>query len=153
MIKPFLKAVLTIFIFLILQFCYGQGYSPVSWQFKAEPVTGHETLLSITATLDPGWHLYSQFIKEGGPIPTRFRFEPGDGYVPVSPMDERGKEARFYDDLYEMDIIWYSDVVTFSQRIRLVHPETIIKGKVEFMTCNDEVCIPGEREFMIEVNP
>lgn len=122
------------------------------WDFDAGPVVENQTTLSFSARLAPGWHLYSQRIKEGGPIPTRFIFQPDDGYVLSGVTKERGKAEKFNDDTYEMEIIWYTGAVTFFQDIRVLQPG-IIKGMVEYMTCNQETCIPAEREFSIEVSP
>ncbi len=52
-----------------------------------------------------------------------------------------------------MDITWYSSIVTFFQKIRLNKPVTTISGKVEYMTCNNEVCIPSMHEFNVDVRP
>lgn len=134
-------------------FCYGQGRSPVTWHFEAASARGLETTLFITADVAAGWHLYSQSIKEGGPIATQFRFDVSDDYVLAGTTEEKGKAARFYDDTYEMEITWYTGVVTFAQRVILNKPGANIKGTVEFMTCNSEVCIPAAREFNIEIKP
>lgn len=113
----------------------------------------HEATLSITANIAPGWHLYSQFLKEGGPIPTRFNYERNDDYRLIGDTAEKGKRVVFYDDIYEMEITWYADSVSFSQRISLNHQVTTIKGKVEYMVCNSQMCIPDERQFTVDVKP
>lgn len=138
---------------LCFQYCSGQGGAPVIWNFDAAPLVEDQTTLSFSATLAPGWHLYSQHIKEGGPIPTRFRFQPGGDYILTGTTEEKGNAEAFYDDTFEMEIIWYSGNITFLQSIRLLKPVTLIKGTVEYMTCNAEICIPAEREFSIEVSP
>ena len=151
--KPSVRSSLLFLILWTSDFCYGQGPSPVTWHFEAAPARGHETILFITADVAPGWHLYSQSIKEGGPIATQFRFDPNDNYVLTGATEEKGKAARFYDDIYEMEITWYAGIVTFAQRIILNKRGANIKGTVEYMTCNSEVCIPAAREFDIEVKP
>ena len=95
----------------------------------------------------------SQFLKEGGPIPTRFTFKGNVDYRIIGDTAEKGKPFVFYDDIYEMEITWYADSVSFSQRIGLNHPVTTIKGKVEYMVCNNQMCIPDEREFTVDIKP
>src|SRR5690606_4833338 len=99
----------------------------------------------------PGWHLYSQFIAEGGPIPTRFTFENADGLDLIGMPEEKGKAFRFRDDMYEMEITWYSEKVDFSQKVSITESLSSIRGKVEYMTCNAHTCVPDSREFEIKV--
>ncbi len=133
--------------------CRGQQAAPVSWRFEALPERAGETTLLFTAALAPGWHLYSQHLKDGGPVPTRFRLEPGDDFICETTIQEKGAAHTFYDSMYEMDITWYAGAVSFEQKIRLVNPIQAIRGTVEYMTCNDRMCIPGEQQFKILLKP
>ena len=87
----------------------------------------------------------------GWPIPTRFRFEPGDDFVLAGVTREEGSGAKFYGDIYEMEITWYSEVVQFEQDVKFVIPVREIAGSVEYMVCNEKMCIPMEREFVVKV--
>jgi thiol:disulfide interchange protein DsbD len=118
----------------------------VQWQFKTNFVTKDEVMLVITAALYPGWHLYSQDTKEGGPMPTRFTFDQTNDFLLLGRTQEKGKSFRYHDEVYEMEITWYSGTVTFSQRIKILRPSTI-SGSIEYMTCNDHTCIPGKQKF------
>lgn len=127
-----------------------QPNQTVQWQFNVEHLGNGEMLLKITASIAPGWHLYSQFIAEGGPIPTKFAFENADGLDFIGTPEEKGKAFHFHDDIYEMEIIWYSGKVDFSQRINITGSLNTIRGKVEYMTCNAHTCVPDTREFVIK---
>lgn len=148
------KLLLRVYLIAQAGICCGQGPpSPVAWRFRAAPLSGHETTLVITANVAPGWHLYSQNMTEGGPMPTRFTFEPGYAYMLVGTTEEKGNAATFYDNTFEMNITWFSGSVEFSQRVTLNAPVTAIKGKVEYMTCNNELCVPSEQAFSIKISP
>jgi hypothetical protein len=70
----------------------------------------------------------------------------------IGNVKELSKSHKFYDSLFMMDIIWFSDSAIFTQKIKLNVPETVIKGKVEFMACTDEMCLPvDEVRFEIRV--
>lgn len=86
-------------------------------------------------------------------MPTRFRLEPADDFIRETAMQEQGVAHTFYDSIYEMDITWYADSVTFRQNIRLVNPVPAIRGTVEYMTCDDRICVPGEEQFVIGLKP
>jgi|ADGO01.1.fsa_nt_gi hypothetical protein len=67
-----------------------QVHDPVRWDFKVESVSGTEATLAFTAILDDGWHIYSQFMEDGGPLPTSFTFEPSEKYTLVGEVEEEG---------------------------------------------------------------
>ena len=130
---------------------FGQGNQSVMWLIKADLISKNEMIFTAKASIAPSWHLYSQYIKEGGPRPTKCIFEDNSDYVRIGRIEEKGRQTKFYDDIYEMDIVWYSNEVSFLQRVKLNRTVTVIKGKVEYMTCNNAVCIPDMQEFSINV--
>src|SRR5690606_4111789 len=148
-----MKKILFLFTLLSLGlFAKAQIYDPVDWKFEAKDVTEKEATLVITATIDRGWHVYSQFIEEGGPIPTSFKFE-GAGFAPIGGVTESPKAVGAFDPNFNMQIAWHKNEVKFSQKIRLSKPQVTVEGMVEFMVCNDTHCLPPEEvPFTIQVN-
>jgi thiol:disulfide interchange protein DsbD len=143
---------------LLLNVCclingFGQSDDPVTWEFGAKPATGMEFVLILSATLSPGWHLYSQHLEEGGPLPTRITFHPGNGFAPAGETREEGTPVQFFDSIYEMNITWYADSVSFRQNIRLSKPAATVTGTIEYMTCNEHRCIPDKKDFTINIPP
>ena len=140
-----------------LFFCHhisnGQASRPVSWLFKVEPAGDHVATLTATANLAPGWSIYSQFLEEGGPIPTQLTFEPSTAYDLVGKAEEIGNQVIYHDAIYQMKITKYHGTAIFSQKVKLNRRSTIVKGIVEYMTCNNNACIPGKQEFSITVEP
>ena len=125
---------------------------PVHWSYKSEKVSDKEFDLVITAKIDRGWHVYSQFIEEGGPIPTSFKFSPSSNYKLKGKVTENPKAISAFDKNFDMQIAWHKDKVDFRQRIVLDVPETTVTGVLEFMVCNDQKCLPpAEIEFQISV--
>jgi phosphoribosyl-dephospho-CoA transferase len=51
---------------------------PVKWSQETEQVSDTEYDLIFTATIDEGWNIYSQFVEEGGPIPTGLFYSKKD---------------------------------------------------------------------------
>lgn len=130
-----------------------QDNSAVQWQYQVDYTSTNEATLKFIAIVADGWHLYSQHITNGGPVPTHFSFEPTNDYVLLGQTQEHGHVVKFYDDTYEMDIAWYTDVVTFEQKIKMTSLSTHIKGTVEYMTCNDHTCVPNKQDFNMGVSP
>jgi len=147
-----MKRILFLFSLLCLcSFAKAQIYDPVDWKFEAKNVTEKEATLVITATIDRGWHVYSQFIEEGGPIPTSFKFE-GQGFSTLGGVAESPKAVGAFDPNFNMQIAWHKNEVKFSQKIRLSKPQVTVEGMVEFMVCNDTHCLPPEEvPFTIQI--
>lgn len=125
-------------------------YDPVKWSFSSEKLNDKEYNLIITANIEKGWHVYSQFIEEGGPIPTSFAFDKSSDYTLLGKVSESPKAISAFDKNFNMQIAWHKDLVVFKQKVSLLVPINKISGKLEFMVCNDERCLPpAEVEFSI----
>ena len=125
---------------------------PVTWQFAAQPGAAGEATLTFTAAIAGDWHIYSQFIEEGGPEPTSFTFTPSPDYELVGKVAESPAPVKTFDKTFNMNIAYFQKRVVFSQRIRLKVPQTTVKGHLTFMVCNDEKCLPPtDEDFAIEV--
>lgn len=125
-------------------YAHAQIYDPVKWKMEAEHISKNEATVVITATIEPGWHLYSQFIEEGGPIPTTFKFKEGRGYSLIGSVSESPKAISAFDPNFNMQIAWHKSKVRFSQKIKLTQPKVNVVGTLEFMVCNDTSCLPPE---------
>jgi len=129
----------------------GEQPAPVTWSYKVIPGNKPEVVLHIDADIAPGWHIYSLNLKPGGPMPTRFTFDQQKGYSLVGKTHEEGNAVRYYDKLYEMEITWYANKVGYTQHLIVNQETTSIKGVVEYMVCNDHICIPVEEEFNVKL--
>ncbi|WP_118193622.1 protein-disulfide reductase DsbD family protein [Albibacterium indicum] len=140
-----MKKLLALLVFGLLSLSsIAQIYDPVDWKFSVKDVNGENATLVITANIEPGWHVYSQFIDEGGPIPTSFKFEPDDGYSIVGTVKESPEAISAFDPNFNMQIAWHKTKVDFTQKIKLNEPKLTVSGTLEFMTCNDTNCLPPE---------
>lgn len=127
-----------------------QIYDPVDWETTIEDVRGDEATVVITASIERGWHVYSQFIDEGGPIPTSFKFDE-NGYSLIGSVTESPEAVSAFDPNFNMQIAWHKEMVRFSQKIKLSGPKVKVAGVLEFMVCNDTNCLPPE-EVPFEVS-
>jgi thiol:disulfide interchange protein len=148
-----MKKILSLLLILVAFATQAQILEPVKWSFSSKKVSNTEAELILTAKIDKGWHVYSQFIKEGGPIPTSFSFNPSGDYKRIGKVSETPKAVSAFDKTFDMQIAWHENLVTFKQKIKLNKPKTTVSGKLEFMVCNDERCLPPtEVEFKIPVD-
>ncbi len=121
---------------------FSQIHDPVKWLTSVEKISASEYDLVIHATVEEGWHLYSQNVPEDGPIPTSFSFEINDNYTLIGLTSEEEGHTVF-DSVFEMDIKYFENNATFKQRIKTTSENTLkIVGEVEFMVCDDTSCLP-----------
>ena len=122
-----------------------QIHDPVTWDFALYD-NGDGTLdLDFHATVEPGWHVYSQFLNPfDGPIPTSFTIET-EG---VQTADTAAAEC---EPILEYDPNFMLDLLFFEKDVHWVHtvlfPGTIpasIKGYLTFMVCDESKCLPPE---------
>ena len=122
---------------------FSQVFDPVSWSYHVENLGNDEYELVFEAKIDETWHLYSQEIDEGGPIPTSFNFEESDKFKVIGKVVEHTEGEVVHDVSFNMDLKLFSDKAIFKQKIKVLTEEAFnIKGYVEFMSCDDERCLP-----------
>ena len=138
------KLILAAAILLLSIGAYAQIEAPVKWSYAAKKINGTEALVLLKATIQPGWHIYSLNVKEGGPIKTSFTFaKSGDFMLEGKPSQPT--PAKRYEKAFSMDVSYFEKEVVFKQKIKLKSGKaTTVKGKLEYMTCNDMKCLPPE---------
>ncbi len=124
-----------------------QIFEPVKWQTSVEKISESEFDLITTATIDEGWHLYSQSIPDDGPIPTTFSFKDIEGKYQLVGKTTEGEGHEEFDKVFEMDIKYFENKAVFKQRIKVLTDTKItIAETVEFMVCDDANCLPPTEE-------
>ena len=128
--------------FIVIQSTVAQIFDPVKWTATVEKISDTEYDLVSTASIDAGWHLYSQQIYEDGPISTSFRYSKNDNYELIGTTSEdKGKTVN--DPVFEMKIKFFEGKAEFRQRIKILNEAlSVINGEVTFMVCDDEKCLP-----------
>jgi len=96
----------------------------------------------FNAKIDPGWHVYSTNLPEGGPIAASLTVNKMDGAKLDGKLSFRGKEIAKYDDLFGMDVRYFENQVTFVQKIKFTKPDYDIDCSLEYGSCNDQTCMP-----------
>ncbi|RZK41595.1 MAG: sugar transporter [Pedobacter sp.] len=130
---------------------FAQLDDPVTWSYVAKKTSATEATVYIKATLEEDWHLYSQTVKPGGPVKTTFTFSPSKDFTLVGKTIEPKPISKF-EKVFGMSVPYFQDEVVFQQKIKLNKGATTVKGKVEFMVCNDTKCLPpSEVEFNVPV--
>ncbi len=113
---------------------------------------GRDYTVSVTATLDEGWHMYDMVEREGGANATTVSFSESNEYRLRGDIRTTTPAIVKYDEIFAMDIGYYKESVTFEQNIRLKGKGAKVDFVVEWMLCNDMSCLPPtEKEFSVVV--
>ncbi|TVR82349.1 MAG: hypothetical protein EA412_01650 [Chitinophagaceae bacterium] len=140
------KATLLLFLsFFISTSVFSQILEPVKWSFSYEK-TGENTYdLIFTANIDEGWYVYSQFVDDNGPIPTTFEFDESSAFKLIGNTKESGEIIEDgYDHFFDMDLKKIGKKGVFTQSIESTEKNFTVNGYLEFMTCDDERCLPPD---------
>lgn len=130
-------------LIVLQQLSHAQILKPVKWSYKVKRLPNNEAMLMIKATLDEGWHIYSTKQKEGGPTKTTFSFSPSPAYTLVGKLTEQ-TPIKEHNKVFDMEVLYFKTTVLFNQRLRLKSKAAVVRGKVEFMACDNSQCLPPE---------
>ncbi|WP_282123509.1 protein-disulfide reductase DsbD family protein [Algibacter mikhailovii] len=120
---------------------FSQILDPVKWTTSVEKISDTKYKLLTQASIEPGWHLYSQDVPLDGPIPTTFTYQLNEGFTRSGITRE--EEGHTVDDpVFQMKIKFFENSATFEQVVEGTDNFNEIKGAVEFMVCDDTRCLP-----------
>ena len=136
------KIISSTILFLIALTAMAQMMDPVHFTSQLKLLKEGEAELVFSATIDPGWHVYSTYLGNDGPISASFNTVKMEGAEPVGKLQARGSEIKKYDKLFDMELRYFEKAVTFVQKIRFTKPQYDIDCYVEYGACNDEACLP-----------
>lgn len=124
-----------------------QVLDPVDWKFSYERISDDEIDLIFTAEIDNKWHLYSQDLPEGGPIPTTFTFAGTDAFRLSGKVREITSPEVIYDQGFGLELKMFSTKAEFRQKIDVLTGQPFtLTGSIEYMCCDDERCLPPKDE-------
>jgi thiol:disulfide interchange protein len=143
--------VLAILIAAGISQVYAQILTPVKWSFKANRLSDTEAELQFIASIDKGWHLYSQTVIDPneGPNPTIFTFDKAVGFKLVGKVIQP-KPIIEYDDMFKMNVEFYEQKAIFTQKIIITSDKPVkITGLVDFEACDNKQCLVDSPTFSL----
>jgi thiol:disulfide interchange protein DsbD len=137
-----MKKNLILILALVAQYSFAQILNPVKWELSVVPVEPLEYELVFTANIEKNWAIYSQFLEEGGPLPTVISFEASPFYETLgAPYEKPLNKVTKHDAVFEMVVSKFYKRAVFVQRIKITEQSAFdLIGNVEYMTCDDSRC-------------
>ncbi len=120
-----------------------QIQNPVNWTFTAKKIAEKKYEVHCNATIQKGWHIYSQTTPAGGPVPTTFTFTNNPLLIISGIPKEIGKLEQKHEPLFRVGVKQFSQKIDFVIAIiQKTNAKTSLTGSVEYMVCNDKECLP-----------
>jgi thiol:disulfide interchange protein DsbD len=124
---------------------------PVKWSITSKSVGEGAWELVFRADIQSGWSVYSQVnYGDMGPWPTSVVIDSIGGVQVVGEVAETGEKViDGHDPVFDMQVKKFKGWATFTQRISTKDAATPVTGHFEYMTCDDEMCLPPATVYYI----
>ena len=139
---------MTMLLSLAVWASVGAQEPPIQFRLGAagtEVRPGGTLVLTVTARIPRGWHLYGTRQVPGGPLPTTLQAGPDPPFALASPVTASAPRSEF-DPNFGLLVEWYDDSAAF--RVPLRAGRTALPGTydarvlVSYQRCNDRICLP-----------
>ncbi len=143
-------------LLLLLAFlAYANGNSqikkPVKWTSKTEKISDTEFNLVMIASIEEGWHMYSQFTPEDGPLPMLVTIKNQKGnFELVGKAKESAYKKEFNKD-FGVDEFYFENKAIVTQRVKITNPKTSqIVVNLDFQACQNQ-CINDKVDLTFDI--
>ncbi len=132
------------YIFLLLSLLAAlPTFGQVKWGEPTIQKDGEIYTISVSATINEGWHIYDMEEYDFGLTSTSMTLSLPAGIELVGGVDASQQAVRKYDEIFATEIGYFEGQLTLSQQIKITTPVTEKIGvTVEWMSCNDGSCMP-----------
>jgi DsbC/DsbD-like thiol-disulfide interchange protein len=130
-----------------------QSNTQVKWSYSSKKIADKTYEVHVKATVNGDWHIYSQNVGVDGPIPTAFTFTKNPLLVLDGKVGEVGKLISKQEEVWGGKVNYYENSVEFVVKVKVKsNAKTNLAGKVEYMVCNEEKCLPpSETSFSVAI--
>ncbi|WEK37750.1 MAG: protein-disulfide reductase DsbD family protein [Candidatus Pseudobacter hemicellulosilyticus] len=130
-----------------------QSSKAVKWNYSSKKIANNTYEVHLTATISGDYHMYAQNAGVDGPLPTVFSFTKNPLLTLDGKVKEVGKLVKKFESAWSGEVNYYEKTVDFVQVVKVKgSAKTNLAGKVEFMVCNEEQCLPpAEVDFTVNI--
>ncbi len=124
-----------------------QMLNPVKWTKSIKMTDDKNGVITFTANIDNGWHMYSNDTPDGGPIPLSIKWDKKEGVRLVGGLKHSKAPATIDDEMFGMKVRQWEGTVSISQKFTTTADKYKIEGEVSYQACSDQGCLPGSELF------
>ena len=114
----------------------------IDFKVSYNRVSPTEIDIVFSGTAEPGWHVYSTNLPEGGPNSAVFGTDLIKGAELVGELKPGAGAKTQFDPMFEMNITFFENSCSFTQRVKLTAKDYQVKGYLNYSACNDQNCLP-----------
>lgn len=145
------KIILLLLALFTLLNASAQIKKPVKWSAKTEKISDTEFNLIMNATIESGWHMYSQFTPDGGPLPLVLTFKDSKGNFDLIGKAKETPYKKEFNKDFGVDEYYFENKAIITQRVKLKNPKvTKIVVNVDFQACQNQ-CIEDKVDLIFEI--
>ncbi len=119
-----------------------QMQDPVHFKTEWKSISANEAEIIFSATIDPGWHVYSTDLGDGGPTQATINIDKISGATLDGKLKPGSNEIKKIDPIFEMEVKFFEKTAKFTQKVKLTGGKYSVSGYLEYGACNDENCLP-----------
>lgn len=119
-----------------------QMQDPVHFKTEWKSISANEAEIIFSATIDPGWHVYSTDLGDGGPTQATINIDKISGAALDGKLKPGSNEIKKIDPIFEMEVKFFEKTAKFTQKVKLTGGKYSVSGYLEYGACNDENCLP-----------
>lgn len=126
---------------------FAEVLQPVKWESSIKMTDATNGVMTFTATIDDGWHMYSMNLPKDGPVSLSINWDKLDGVKLIgNPTPNRAPHEQV-DMVFKMRLGWWTKGITITQNFATTEGQSYnIEGSVRYMVCNDKTCQAPENE-------
>jgi len=129
-----------------------QVENPAQWSYSQKSLGNNEYELVFKAALEPGWHIYSMYTPEGGPMATTVTFEEAGKGIELVGKATENEPKKEHDDVFGVDVWSFELEYVITQKIKVTDPAiAAVKGEIEFQVCREGQCVRFDESFDIKI--
>lgn len=131
---------------------FAQVENPASWSFSQKSLGNNEYELVFKATLEPGWHVYSMYTPEGGPMATTLTLEEAGKGVSLLGKATENEPKKEQDDIFGVEVWSFENEYIITQKVKVTDAALAsLKGSIEYQVCREGQCVMFDESFAIKI--
>ena len=149
-----MNKIISLFIGLFLSLNFISSQEPVSFTTSVNSISKNQYELIVVSNIEKDWRLYSQFLIDGGALPTEFSFKNSSptSFILIDNTTESESLTKF-DPIFQLDQSYFIETNSFKQIIQ-VNDSNLSKiyAKIAFQACTDAICIFRESDLVFNLD-
>lgn len=129
-----------------------QVENPTKWSYSQKSLGNQEYELIFKAAIEPGWHVYSMYTPEGGPMATVLSFEENGKGVELLGKATENEPKKERDEVFGVDVLSFENEYVITQKIKVTNPAlAAVTGTIEYQACREGQCVMFDESFTVKL--